>query len=172
MPARSRRPGQSWQTFLRNQAMAFIPRENYEERSRRDASPNIGFDSDQLKQSEAAQILPSGAVLPRGSGRSRLALNNKSIRLRSISVIALPRIGLPQCPAAHEERSIVAQWSLLGFEGLRAIWVCPANPSRFGARMRFLRAKPRRERGGQLNSSRRRVSRTAEPIEIPSPIVA
>jgi len=125
--------------------MAFIPRENFEERSRRDASPDTGFDSDQLKQSEAVQILPSGAVLTRSSGRSRLALNNRAFVCVPLSVIALPRIGLPQCPAAHEERSIVAQWSLLGFEGLRAIWVCPANPSRFRARMRFLRAKPRRE---------------------------
>jgi len=83
MPARSRRPRQSWQTFLRNQAMAFVRSENFEERSRRDASPDIGFDSDQLKQSAAVQILPSGAVLTRSSGRSRLALNNRSIGLRS-----------------------------------------------------------------------------------------
>jgi len=83
MPGRSRRTGQSWQTFLRNQAMAFVRSENFEESSRRDASPDIGFDSDQLKQSEAVQILPSGAVLTRSSGRSQLALNNRSIRLRS-----------------------------------------------------------------------------------------
>ena len=34
MPARSRRPRQSWRTFLRNQAMAFGHCEYYEERSR------------------------------------------------------------------------------------------------------------------------------------------
>src|SRR5208337_4393638 len=55
MPARSRRPGQSWRIFLRNQAMAFVRSKNFEERSRGDASPDIGFDSDQLKQSEAVQ---------------------------------------------------------------------------------------------------------------------
>src|SRR6202140_4847177 len=34
MPARSRRPGQSWRTFLRNQAMTFGHHERAEERSR------------------------------------------------------------------------------------------------------------------------------------------
>src|ERR1700719_3768426 len=34
MPARGRRPGQSWRTFLRNQAMAVSHCEHYEERSR------------------------------------------------------------------------------------------------------------------------------------------
>jgi len=34
MPARSRRPGQSWRTFLRNQAMAFDHCDHCEERSR------------------------------------------------------------------------------------------------------------------------------------------
>ena len=63
--------------------MAFVRSENFEERSRQDASPDMGFDSDQLKQSEAVQILPGGAVLTRSSGRSQLALNNRSIRLRS-----------------------------------------------------------------------------------------
>src|SRR6202795_2080232 len=41
MPARSRRPGQSWRTFLRNQAMAFGHREYSEERSRADASLHL-----------------------------------------------------------------------------------------------------------------------------------
>jgi putative transposase len=39
MPAQRRRPGQSWRTFLRNQAMAFVHSEYYEERSRGDAGP-------------------------------------------------------------------------------------------------------------------------------------
>src|SRR5271157_3932921 len=68
MPARSRRPGQSWRIFLRNQAMAFVRSENFEEGSRGDTSPDIGFDSDQLEQSEAVQILRSGAAPTRSSG--------------------------------------------------------------------------------------------------------
>src|ERR1700686_2179758 len=41
LPKRSRRPGQSWRTFIRNQAMVFDRREYAEERSRADAGLNI-----------------------------------------------------------------------------------------------------------------------------------
>src|SRR5208337_1740759 len=44
MPARSRRPGQSWRTFLRNQAMAFGHNEYFEERP----SGNAGLKSQSL----------------------------------------------------------------------------------------------------------------------------
>jgi hypothetical protein len=56
LPARSRRPGQSWRTFLRNQAMVFGHREYAEERSRADAGLHIEFYWSQLKRSGAAQI--------------------------------------------------------------------------------------------------------------------
>jgi len=41
LPARSRRPGQSWRTFLRNQAMAFGHRQYSELRSTGDAGLHI-----------------------------------------------------------------------------------------------------------------------------------
>ena len=47
--ARSRHPGQSWRTFLRNQAMAFDHGEGFEERSRGDAGQYIDFCWHQLK---------------------------------------------------------------------------------------------------------------------------
>jgi len=65
LPARSRQPGQSWRTFLRNQAMAFGHSEYFEERSRGDAGPHIDFCWDQLKRLTAAQIATIGGVLRR-----------------------------------------------------------------------------------------------------------
>jgi hypothetical protein len=82
MPARSRRPGQSWRTFLRNQAMAFGHSEYYEERSRRDAGPHVESCWAQLKRLTAEQIATIGAVLRR-LGRSQPTLNNRRIGLRS-----------------------------------------------------------------------------------------
>ncbi len=83
MPARSRRPGQSWRTLLRNQAMAFGHSEYYEDRSRRDA--DLQFEScwPQLKRLMAEQIATIGALLRRGLGRSQPAPNNRRIGLRS-----------------------------------------------------------------------------------------
>ncbi len=79
MPARSRRPGQSWRTFLRNQGMAFNHCEYYEERSRGDAGPQGQFYSAQLERSGAAQI----TMVWVGLRRAQSTLSNRRIRLRS-----------------------------------------------------------------------------------------
>ncbi len=83
MPVRSRRPDQSWRTFLRNQATAFGHSEYYEERSREDADPRSPSYWAQLKRSGAAQIAMVWVGLSRGFGRPQPALNNRRIRLRS-----------------------------------------------------------------------------------------
>jgi len=83
MPARSRRPRQSWLTFLRNQAMAFGHREYYEERSRGDGGLRSQSYSAQLKRSGVAQIAMVWVGFRRGFGRSQPAPNNRRIRLRS-----------------------------------------------------------------------------------------
>jgi hypothetical protein len=54
--SRGRRPGQSWQTFLRNQAMVFGHREYAEQRSRGDAGLHIESCWTHFKRSGAAQI--------------------------------------------------------------------------------------------------------------------
>src|SRR5260370_32512679 len=56
MPARRRRPGQPWRTFLRNQGMAFGHREYYEEWSSGDAGLQSQLYSAQLERYAAAQI--------------------------------------------------------------------------------------------------------------------
>jgi hypothetical protein len=56
MPARSRRPEQSWRTFLRNQAMAFGHCEYSEEWQRGNAGPQSKSYSAQLERSGATQI--------------------------------------------------------------------------------------------------------------------
>jgi hypothetical protein len=56
MPGRSGRPGQSWPTFLRNQALAFSHREYAEERSRTDAELHIDSCLAHLKRTRAARI--------------------------------------------------------------------------------------------------------------------
>ncbi len=83
MPARSGRPGQSWRTFLCNQAMAFGHTEYTEEQSTGDAALQIESRWAQLKRLTAEQIRRIGAVVRRGLGRSQPALNNRRIGLRS-----------------------------------------------------------------------------------------
>jgi hypothetical protein len=83
MPVRSRRPGQSWRTFLRNQAMAFGHRECYEERSRADAGLQSQSYSAQLQRSGAEQIATVWVRLRRSFGRAQPALSNRRIRLWS-----------------------------------------------------------------------------------------
>ena len=75
LPARSRRPGQSWRTFLRNQAMAFGHREYAEERSRGDAGLHIESYWAQLKRSWAAQIATLWVGLRRGLAQPQPTLN-------------------------------------------------------------------------------------------------
>ncbi len=82
MPARRRRPGQSWRTFLSNQAMAFGHREYYEEWSTGDAGLQGPSYSPQLERSGAAQIATVWLGLGRGFGRPQLFLNNRRICLR------------------------------------------------------------------------------------------
>ena len=66
LPARGRRPGQSWRTFVRNQVIAFA--QYSEERSRGYAHLHVLSYWTQLKRSGAAQIatlwVDSGAALP------------------------------------------------------------------------------------------------------------
>jgi hypothetical protein len=56
MPPANRRSGQSWRTFIRNQAMAFGHRELAEERLRGSAGLHIESNWNNIKRSGAAQI--------------------------------------------------------------------------------------------------------------------
>ena len=81
MPARSRRPNQSWRTFLRNQAMAFGHCEYSEEWQSGNAGPQGQSYSAQLARSEATQTVWVGRK--RSFGRAQSTLSNRRIRLRS-----------------------------------------------------------------------------------------
>jgi hypothetical protein len=81
MPTRSRRPTQSWRTFLRNQASALS--QYYEERSRRHARLHVQSYWDELMQSAAAQIATVRVGLGRGLGYQHSAVNARGIVLRS-----------------------------------------------------------------------------------------
>jgi hypothetical protein len=83
LPARGRRCGQSWRTFVRNQAMAFGHREYAEERSRADAGLNIESCWAQLKRSGAAQIAAVCIGLRRGLAQQQPTLNVAGISLRA-----------------------------------------------------------------------------------------
>jgi hypothetical protein len=72
LPAPSRRPRQSWRTFLRNQASAFG--KYSEERSDGYVRPCIASYSVDLMESAAAQI---------AAGQQQLALNARRVNLRS-----------------------------------------------------------------------------------------
>jgi hypothetical protein len=79
----SRRPGQSWRTFLRNQAMAFGHHEYPEERSRADAGLNIESYQTQLERSGAARAATLWASLMRGLAQQQPTLKVAGISLRS-----------------------------------------------------------------------------------------
>ncbi len=79
--ARGRRPGQSWRTFLRNQASAF--RHYSEERSRGDAGLQGQSPWAQLKRSVAAQIVTVGFGLRRGLPQPQPSLKVRRISLRA-----------------------------------------------------------------------------------------
>jgi hypothetical protein len=83
MPARSRRPGQSWWTFLRNQAMAFGHSECSEKRQNGDAGFQSQSHSARLERS-AAQIATVWFGLRRCFGRAQPARGNRRVRLRSV----------------------------------------------------------------------------------------
>ena len=81
MPPRSRRPGPSWRTFLRNQATGFAHSEYAEERSGEDAELRGHSYADQLQRSAAAQIATVEVGLRR-PGQQRPALNVRRITRR------------------------------------------------------------------------------------------
>ncbi len=81
MPPRSRRPGPSWRTFLRNQAMGFAHSEYAEERSGEDAELRGHSYAAQLQRSAAAQIATVEVGLRR-PGQQRPALNVRRITRR------------------------------------------------------------------------------------------
>jgi hypothetical protein len=83
LPARSRRPGQSWRTFLRSQAMAFGHCEYAEERSRGDAGAQDQSYCAQLKRSVAAQIATLWVGLRRGGAHPQRTLKVRRISPRS-----------------------------------------------------------------------------------------
>ena len=83
MPARSRRPGQSWRTFLRNQAMAFGHCEYYEEWSRGGAGLQSQSYSARFERSGAAQIATVWVGLKTSFSRAQPTLSNRRICLRS-----------------------------------------------------------------------------------------
>jgi len=78
---RSRRPGQSWRTFVRNQAIAF--RQYSKERSRGYAHLHVLSSWAQLKRSGAVQLATLWVGLRRGLGRQQPAVNVGRIGLRS-----------------------------------------------------------------------------------------
>jgi hypothetical protein len=80
LPARSRRRGQSWRTFLRNQASALG--ESSEQRSRGYARPYRQSRWVKLMQSVARQIATVCVGLRRGLGRQPPALNLGRTNLR------------------------------------------------------------------------------------------
>ena len=88
MPARSRRPGQSWRTFLRNQAMAFGHCACYEEWSRGDAGLQSQSYSARFERSGAAQIATVWVGLKSGFSRAQPTLSNRRICLHALSSIA------------------------------------------------------------------------------------
>src|SRR5260370_14641854 len=75
MPARSRRPGQSWRTFLRNQAMAFGHCEYAEERSGEDAGLRGHSYAARFQRSAVAKIATVRVGLRRDLGQPRPNLN-------------------------------------------------------------------------------------------------
>jgi hypothetical protein len=83
MPARSRRPEQSWRTFLRNQAMAFGHCEYSEEWHSGNAGPQSQSYSAKLERSGATQIATVRVGRKRSFGRAQSTLSNRRIRLRS-----------------------------------------------------------------------------------------
>jgi hypothetical protein len=86
LPAPSRRPTQSWRTFLRNQASAFGPYS--EQRSRGYARLHGQSCWATLIPSAAAQIATVCVGLRRGLGRQQTALNARRNGLRSAPVRA------------------------------------------------------------------------------------
>jgi hypothetical protein len=72
MPARSRRPEQSWRTFLRNQAMAFGHCEYSEEWQSGNAGPQSQSYSAQLERSGATRIATVGLGPSAASGEHSL----------------------------------------------------------------------------------------------------
>ena len=81
LPAPSRRPTQSWRTFLRNQASAFG--QYSEERSRVYAGLHGQSYWAKLMGSTAAQVAAVGVGLWRGLGRQQPTLKARRISLRS-----------------------------------------------------------------------------------------
>jgi hypothetical protein len=81
MPARSRRPEQSWRTFPRNQAMAFGHCE-YSEEWQSGGLQSQSY-SAQLERSRATQIATVWVGRRRSFGRVQSTLSNRRIRLRS-----------------------------------------------------------------------------------------
>jgi len=83
LPARSRGQGQSWRTFLRNEAMVFGHREDAEERSGGDAGLRGQSYWTQLERSRAAQNATVWVGLRRGLVQPQPTLNVGRISLHS-----------------------------------------------------------------------------------------
>jgi hypothetical protein len=83
MPAGRRRPGQSWRTFFRNQAMAFGHSEYFEEGPRGEAALHIELCRAQLKLFRVPQISTVWVGLRRGLAQPQPAVNLGRISLRA-----------------------------------------------------------------------------------------
>ena len=99
MPPRSRRPGPSWRTFLRNQAMAFGHCEYAEERSGEDAGLQGHSYAAQLQRSAAAQIATVWVGLRRALGQQRPTLNVRRTTLRSAQGERYVTVAGPRFPS-------------------------------------------------------------------------
>jgi hypothetical protein len=95
LPARSRRRGQSWRTFLRNQAMGFGHYEYVEGRPRADARLDIESCWAQFKRWRAAQVATLRIGLRCSLGRQQPTL--KVVRI--ISLAAHGNRGVTHCAA-------------------------------------------------------------------------
>lgn len=83
MPKQGGRRGQSWRTFLGNQAMAFA-RIDFEELSRGDASPHVDSGWAMLMRTAATKIATSGALFGHVLGIRQPTQSAQRIRLPSV----------------------------------------------------------------------------------------
>jgi hypothetical protein len=111
LPARSRRPGQSWRTFLRNQAMALGHHEHTEERSRADAGLNIESCWAQFKRWRALQIATLRFGLRHGFGHQQPTL--KVVGIISLAAAHCDR-GVRHCAAFMSVGSRIAPYNYSG----------------------------------------------------------
>jgi hypothetical protein len=111
MPAASRRPGQSWRTFFRNQALALHCDANSESVSGKESlSLHARFYVSKRVRFAVAQIALVGARRSRCGGSPPFLPNTERVSLRSAQYDrerAAPPCGWAQCRAVHGEWPVI-----------------------------------------------------------------